>query len=49
MVYEKNALAFQQHEAELKLIALLATSSATDGLYLEMQPWQVSVFDFMVQ
>nr|WP_296486549.1 EAL domain-containing protein [Rhodoferax sp.] len=37
-VYEKNALAFQQHEAELKLIALLATSSATDGLYLEMQP-----------
>lgn len=38
VVYEKNALAFQQHEAELKLIALLATSSATDGLYLEMQP-----------
>lgn len=38
MVYERHAPAFQQHEAELKLIALLATSSATDGLYLEMQP-----------
>ena len=38
VVYEKHAIAFQQHEAELKLIALLATSSATDGLYLEMQP-----------
>ena len=38
VVYEKHAIAFQQHEAELKLIALLATSSATEGLYLEMQP-----------
>ncbi|MDO9165490.1 MAG: EAL domain-containing protein [Rhodoferax sp.] len=38
VVYERDALAFQQHEAELKLIALLSTSSATDGLYLEMQP-----------
>jgi diguanylate cyclase (GGDEF)-like protein len=38
VVYEKNALAFQQHEAELKLIELLSTSSATDGLFLEMQP-----------
>ncbi|MFM7008034.1 MAG: putative bifunctional diguanylate cyclase/phosphodiesterase, partial [Betaproteobacteria bacterium] len=38
VVYEKNAAAFAQHEAELKLIALLATPSATDGLYLEMQP-----------
>ncbi|MBE0475227.1 EAL domain-containing protein [Rhodoferax sp.] len=38
VVYEKHAAAFQQHEAELKLIALLATPSATDGLYLEMQP-----------
>lgn len=38
VVYERDAVAFQQHEAELKLIALLATSSATDGLYLEMQP-----------
>jgi len=38
VVYERHALAFKQHEAELKLIALLATSSATDGLYLQMQP-----------
>lgn len=38
VVYEKHAAAFQQHEAELKLIALLATPSATDCLYLEMQP-----------
>ena len=38
VVYERDALAFKQHEAELKLIALLATSSATDGLYIEMQP-----------
>jgi diguanylate cyclase (GGDEF)-like protein len=38
VVYERGAPAFKQHEAELKLIALLATSSATDGLYLEMQP-----------
>ncbi len=38
VVYERHALAFKQHEAELKLIALLATPNATDGLYLEMQP-----------
>ena len=38
VVYERHAIAFKQHEAELKLIALLATSTATDGLYLEMQP-----------
>ncbi len=38
VVYEKHAAAFQQHEAELKLIALLATPTATDCLYLEMQP-----------
>jgi|CXWL01.1.fsa_nt_gi diguanylate cyclase (GGDEF)-like protein len=38
VVYERDAVAFHQHEAELKLIALLSTSSATDGLYLEMQP-----------
>lgn len=38
VVYEKHAKAFAQHEAELKLIALLATPSATEGLYLEMQP-----------
>ncbi|MCM2340560.1 EAL domain-containing protein [Rhodoferax sp.] len=38
VVYERHAAAFAQHEAELKLIALLATPSATDCLYLEMQP-----------
>jgi diguanylate cyclase (GGDEF)-like protein len=38
VVYEKHAAAFAQHETELKLIALLATPRATDGLYLEMQP-----------
>lgn len=38
VVYERYAAAFQRHEDELKLIALLSTSNATDGLYLEMQP-----------
>jgi diguanylate cyclase (GGDEF)-like protein len=38
VVYERDAVAFQQHEAELKLIALLSTAAATEGLYLEMQP-----------
>jgi diguanylate cyclase (GGDEF)-like protein len=38
VVYEKFAVAFQQHEAELKLITQLSTTTATDGLYLEMQP-----------
>ena len=38
VVYEKNAKAFQQHEAELKLVELLASNTATDGLFLVMQP-----------
>ncbi len=38
VVYEKDAAAFQQHETELKLMALLSSSAATDGLHLEMQP-----------
>ncbi len=38
VVYERYAVALQKHEAELKLVAQLSTSSATDGLYLEMQP-----------
>ena len=38
VVYEKNAKAFQQHEAELKLAELLASKTATDGLFLVMQP-----------
>lgn len=38
VVYEKNAKAFQQHEAELKLVDLLSTKAATEGLFLVMQP-----------
>jgi diguanylate cyclase (GGDEF)-like protein len=38
VVYERFAVALQRHEAELRLVAQLSTSSATDGLYLEMQP-----------
>lgn len=38
VVYERYALAFQQHEAELRMMSKLSTPAATDGLYLEMQP-----------
>ncbi|HQZ04737.1 MAG TPA: EAL domain-containing protein [Burkholderiaceae bacterium] len=38
VVYEHDADAFHQHEAELRLVELLSTSAATDGLYLHMQP-----------
>lgn len=38
VVYERDAIAFKLHQAELKLIALLATDGATDGLLLQMQP-----------
>ncbi len=38
VVYEKNAPAFDRHEAELKLVEQLSTSSATEGLFLVMQP-----------
>lgn len=38
VVYEKNAEAFRQHEAELELVERFSTNSATDGLFLEMQP-----------
>lgn len=38
VIYEKNARAFQQHEAEINLLALLSSSTATDGLFLVMQP-----------
>ena len=38
VVYERHAAALQKHEAELKLVARLATSNATDGLYIVMQP-----------
>ena len=38
VVYEKNAPAFREHEAELRLVERLSSNEATDGLYLEMQP-----------
>jgi len=38
VVYERNAGAFREHEAELQLVELLSTSAATDGLFLVMQP-----------
>jgi len=38
VVYDRNADAFLQHEAELRLVELLSTSAATDGLFLNMQP-----------
>jgi EAL domain-containing protein (putative c-di-GMP-specific phosphodiesterase class I) len=38
VIFERNASAFDQHDAELKLVEQLSTSSATDGLFLLMQP-----------
>jgi diguanylate cyclase (GGDEF)-like protein len=38
VVYEKNAKAFQDHQAELQLVELLSGPRATDGLFLQMQP-----------
>jgi diguanylate cyclase (GGDEF)-like protein len=38
VVYEKNAPAFREHEAELRLVERLSSDAATDGLFLEMQP-----------
>lgn len=38
MVYEKHSTAFLEHEEELRLVEQLATTAATTGLYLEMQP-----------
>ncbi|MEO8858373.1 MAG: EAL domain-containing protein [Burkholderiaceae bacterium] len=38
VVYDSTAAAFREHEAELKLVELLSTSAATDGLFLVMQP-----------
>ena len=38
VVYERNSAAFMKHEAEIKLIALLSSPTATEGLHLEMQP-----------
>ena len=38
VVYEKSALAFHEHEAEMRLVERLSTSAATEGLFVEMQP-----------
>ncbi|WP_239467036.1 putative bifunctional diguanylate cyclase/phosphodiesterase [Rhodoferax koreense] len=38
VVYEKNAAAFRQHEAELQLVERLSSSVALDDLFVEMQP-----------
>ena len=38
VVYDHTAAAFREHEAELRLVELLSTSAATDGLFLDMQP-----------
>ena len=38
VIFERNARAFDQHEAELKLVERLSTPHATDGLFLMMQP-----------
>lgn len=38
VVFERNALVFREHEAELQLIARFSTQAAMEGLYLEMQP-----------
>ena len=38
VVYDHDAAAFRQHEAELRLVEHLSTPAATEGLYLEMQP-----------
>ncbi|RJG03068.1 EAL domain-containing protein [Noviherbaspirillum sedimenti] len=38
VVYEKNARAFHEREAELKLVERLSGSSLLEGLFLEMQP-----------
>jgi diguanylate cyclase (GGDEF)-like protein len=37
-IFERNASAFDQHEAELKLVERLSAPNATDGLFLMMQP-----------
>ncbi len=38
VVYEKNATVFRQREAELRLIERLGSTTAHEGLFLEMQP-----------
>jgi EAL domain-containing protein (putative c-di-GMP-specific phosphodiesterase class I) len=38
VVYERDASAFHEREAELNLVARLSAPNATDGMFLEMQP-----------
>jgi diguanylate cyclase (GGDEF)-like protein len=38
VVYERDAPAFKEHEAEIELIELLTSSQNIEGMYLEMQP-----------
>ncbi len=38
VIYERNANAFDQHDAELKLVEQLSTTLATTGLFVMMQP-----------
>lgn len=38
VVYEKNAAAFHEREAELKLVERFADASAPHGLFVDMQP-----------
>ena len=38
VIYERNASAFHEREAELNLVAKLQGPAATEGLFIEMQP-----------
>ena len=38
VIYERNASAFHEREAELNLVAKLQGAAATEGLFIEMQP-----------
>lgn len=38
VVWERDAAAFHEREAELNLVARLASNEATEGMFLEMQP-----------
>jgi diguanylate cyclase (GGDEF)-like protein/PAS domain S-box-containing protein len=38
VVYERDAPAFQEHEAEIRLIERLSSSETIEGLFVEMQP-----------
>lgn len=38
VVYERDASAFHEREAELVLVAQLSSANATEGMFLEMQP-----------